>query len=260
MLKATAFEFRFRLLIHAVIFVLGFNAPWDKWLHLDSAGPNAHVWGTLAADLAMLKPGAISIATAFNLLLVLATLCALAAAILRTWGSAYLGASTVQSSTMHGDSVVAAGPYRYLRNPLYLGIFIHTFALALLMPPSGAIFCIIAIGLFELRLIAGEEAFLTAKLGEPYRIYCARVPRLFPAFSPRVAASPTQPTWPTAFLTEIYMWGVVVTFALMGYRYNAFLIIQGVLISLGVSLIARAFVAAPGDKPKAKGSPHPANR
>jgi protein-S-isoprenylcysteine O-methyltransferase Ste14 len=240
-MKATPFEFRFRFLIHAVIFVLGFTAPWDRWLHLDSAGPNAHLWGTLAADLSMLKPGAISIATAFNLLLVLATLCALAAAILRTWASAYLGAATVQSFSMHGDSVVAAGPYRYLRNPLYLAIFIHTFALALLMPPSGAIFCIVAIGFFELRLILGEEAFLTAKLGEPYRAYCARVPRLFPVFTPRVAASPTQSAWPLAFLTEIYMWGVVFVFALMGYRYNALILTRGVLIALGVSMIVRAF-------------------
>lgn len=240
-MKATASEFRFRFLIHAAIFVLGFNAPWDRWLHLDSSGPNAHLWGTLAADLSMLKPGAISIATAFNVLLALATLCALGAAILRTWASAYLGAATVQSHSMQGDCVVAAGPFRYLRNPLYLGIFIHTFALALLMPPSGAIFCIVVIGFFELRLIAGEEAFLTAKLGASYLAYCARVPRLFPAFPPRVAASPTQPAWSLAFLTEIYMWGVVVVFVSMGYRYNALILIRGVLIALGVSLIVRAF-------------------
>ena len=240
-MKATPFEFRFRFLILAVIFVLGFTAPWDRWLHLDSAGPNSHLWGTLAADLSMLKPGAVSIATAFNLLLALATLCALVAAVLRTWASAYLGAATVQSYSMHGDSVVAAGPYRYLRNPLYLGIFIHTFALALLMPPSGAIFSIVAIGFFELRLIAGEEAFLTAKLGDSYLAYCARVPRIFPALTPRVAASLTPPAWPLAFLTEIYMWGVVLIFALMGYRYNALVLTRGVLIVLGVSLIVRAF-------------------
>ena len=240
-MKATPFEFRFRFLILAVIFVLGFTAPWDGWLHLDSAGPNAHLWGTLAADLSMLKPGAVSIATAFNLLLALATLCALVAAVLRTWASAYLGAATVQSYSMHGDSVVAAGPFRYLRNPLYLGIFIHTFALALLMPPSGAIFSIVAIGFFELRLIAGEEAFLTAKLGDSYLAYCARVPRIFPALTPRVAASLTPPAWPLAFLTEIYMWGVVLIFALMGYRYNALVLTRGVLIALGVSLIVRGF-------------------
>jgi hypothetical protein len=119
----------------------------------------------------------------------------------------------------------------------------HTFALALLMPPSGAIFCILAIAFIQLRLITGEESFLTAKLGEPYLAYSARVPRLFPSFTVRVpAASATQPTWFTAFLSEIYMWGVFVSFATLGWRYNSVLIIKGVLISLGISLIVRAFL------------------
>lgn len=241
-MKATPFEFRFRFLIHAAIFILAFNAPWNRWLHIDSAGPNAHAWGTFAAHLSMIKPGFIGIAAAFNLLIIGGALCALVSALLRTWASAYMGASTVHSASMHGDAVVAAGPYRYFRNPLYVGIFIHTFALALLMPPSGAVFCILAVGLFELRLIFGEEAFLTAKLGEPYLAYCARVPRLFPALTPRVPASPTRPHWLLAFLSESYMWGAFLVFATVSYRYNATLIMQGILIALGVSIVIRAFL------------------
>ncbi len=61
----------------------------------------------------------------------------------------------------------------------------------------------------------------------------------------RVPASPQQPNWPNAFLGEIYMWGVVLSFAVFGWRYNAILITKGVLISLGVSLIVRAFLPKP---------------
>jgi hypothetical protein len=43
-------------------------------------------------------------------------------------------------------------------------------------------------------------------------------------------------------LGAIYYWGVAISFAALGWRYNAFLIIQGVVISLGVSLIARVFI------------------
>ena len=143
---------------------------------------------------------------------------------------------------MHGEAIIAAGPYRHLRNPLYLGTLIHTFALALLMPPSGAVFSIVAIALFELRLIAGEESFLATKLGEPYLAYCVKVPRLIPAITPRVPASAIQPRWVLAFFGEIYMWGVVASFAILGWRYNSMLIIKGVLISLGLSLIVRAFI------------------
>jgi protein-S-isoprenylcysteine O-methyltransferase Ste14 len=236
-MKATPFEFRFRFLILAAMYLLGFAAPWNYWLHLDSI----RTWQLLAAWPA--RSGWISFSTATIVVLLIGIVCALTGAFLRTWGTAYLGPSVVHDGAMHGEGVIAAGPYRYVRNPLYLGNLIHTVALALLMPPSGAIFCILAIGIFQLRLIAAEESFLTAKLGEPYLAYCAKVPRLVPsALTPRFPTSTMQPKWPLAFLSEIYMWGVVISFAILGWRYNSILIIKGVLISLGISLIVRAFL------------------
>jgi protein-S-isoprenylcysteine O-methyltransferase Ste14 len=246
-MKATALEFRLRYFIHIVIYALGFTAPWDRLFHFNAgrsswlllaAWPTRNHWLTFNA--------------ATITLLLLGALCALTAAMLRTWASAYLGASIVKSATMHGEAVLAAGPYRHLRNPLYLGTFIHTLALVLLMPPTGAVFCILAIAFVQLRLIAGEEAFLANKLGEPYLDYCAKVPRLIPAIAARVPASPAKPAWLTAFLGEVYFWGVAISFAVVGWRYNAFLIMQGVIISVGLSLIARVFI------PKAVSPPHPA--
>jgi protein-S-isoprenylcysteine O-methyltransferase Ste14 len=236
-MKATALEFRFRFVIHLIIYVLGFTTPWDRWLHLDAGRTTWLLLASWFARNRWLNFDAATIAV-----LILGILCTLAAACLRTWGSAYLGTVIVKDASMHGDQIVAAGPYRYVRNPLYLGTFLNTLALALLMPPSGAIFCIILTGLFELRIIAAEEAFLTTKLGEPYLTYTKQVARLIPAITPRVPPSPATPNWPTAFLGEIYMWGAFLSFAVAGWRYNAFLIIRGVLISLGVSLVARAFI------------------
>lgn len=239
MLKASAFEFRFRFVLHAIIYVVGFTTPWNYWLHLDTI----RTWQYLAAIPS--RAGWLSFSAATNAVLVLGINFALVAALLRTWGSAYLGVSIVKDASLHTDRVVAAGPYRRLRNPLYLGTFIHTLALALLMPPTGAIFTILTIGLLQLRLIATEEANLTKQQGAPYLAYCAKVPRLLPALTPRLPSSPEQPNWPHAFLGEIYMWGVAISFLALGWRYNAFLIIQGVLISLGIALIARAFIASP---------------
>jgi protein-S-isoprenylcysteine O-methyltransferase Ste14 len=235
-MKASALEFRFRFLIIAVIYFLGFAAPWNYWLHLDSI----RTWQLLAAWPA--RAGWISFSTATVVVLLLGFLSAFIGAFLRTWATAYIGPSVVHDGAMHGKGVVAAGPYRRLRNPLYLGTFIHTFALALLMPPTGAIFCIVAVFVFQLRLIAGEEYFLSSKLGEPYIAYRAKVPSLVPALAPRVLASTLQPKWPLALLGEIYMWGVVVCFAVLGWRYNSILLIKGVLVSLGISLIVRAFL------------------
>jgi protein-S-isoprenylcysteine O-methyltransferase Ste14 len=245
-MRASAFEFRIRFYLHLVIYVLGFVAPWDYWLHVDPAGPNAHSWGTLAALLA--KTGAMGIGDAFDLLLVLGIVCACAGAGLRTWGSAYLGASVVQDGAMHTGSaggVIADGPYRHLRNPLYVGTFLHTLALALLMPASGAVFTILAIGLVQVRLILGEESFLTAKLGAAYAAYCALVPRIVPTLRVKVAGSGARPAWLQAVLGESYMWGVAGSFAIAGWWYNGLLLIRCVVISLGVSLVLRAWVRRP---------------
>jgi protein-S-isoprenylcysteine O-methyltransferase Ste14 len=238
-MRATELEFRLRFWIFLLIYVLGFLAPWDGFLHLDGAGPNAHVWGLLAV--AISKAGILPIAAAFNLVLVAGILCAAAGAWLRTWASAYLGADVVGDQRMRGGNVVADGPYRHVRNPLYLGIWVHTLALALLMPASGAIFTVVLVGAFELRLMLGEEAFLRGELGEEYAAYCARVPRLLPALKPRVAASSARPRWLQAALAEIYMWGVTASFATLGWRYNGVLLTKCVLVSLGVSLVVRGF-------------------
>jgi protein-S-isoprenylcysteine O-methyltransferase Ste14 len=238
-MKPTPIEFRFRFLIHAIIFFLGFTAPWDYYLHWDSI----RTWQYLAAVLA--RTGAATFSNVTILVLIFAIAFALLSALLRTWATAYLSPAVVHDRTMHGDQVVAAGPYRFLRNPLYLGIILHTFALAILMPPTGALFTIVTVTLFQLRLISVEEFFLTQKLGEPYRAYCAKVPLLIPSLTPRVPPPPQQPHWANAFLGEIYFWGVVLTFAIFGWRYNSQLLIKGVIISLGLSLIVRAFLPQP---------------
>ena len=245
LMKASALEFRLRFAIHVVIYILGFWAPWDYWLRLDGTGPNAHVWGMLSALLA--KSGVVNIGSAFDLVLAVGILCAATGAWLRTWGSAYLGASVMQDRRMHGELVVADGPYCHVRNPLYLGTFVHTLALALLMPVSGAVFTIALIGLFQLRLILAEEPFLSTKLGASYFAYCAKVPRLLPAMRARVAAGRMQPRWGQAVVAEIYMWGVAGSFAVLGWRYNALLLTKCVVVSLGISLVARAF--SMGSKP-----------
>lgn len=243
-MKATAFEFRLRLWIFIVIYVLGFVAPWDFALHLDGTGPNAHVWARLAVLLS--RNGAMTIAAAFNAVLIAGIVCAGLGAWMRTWGSAYLGVGVMRDGQMRGDGVVADGPYRYVRNPLYLGNWIDTLALALLMPASGAIFTLVFITVFQVRLILGEEAFLREKLGEAYVEYCAKVPRILPALRARVAGSGARPHWMHAGVAEIFMWGVTASFAVLGWRYDAELLIQCVLVWLGVSMVVRAFAKPAG--------------
>jgi protein-S-isoprenylcysteine O-methyltransferase Ste14 len=238
-MRATAFEFRFRFVVLAVIFLLGFWAPWCValgWTRLTT-------WLVLSSTLS--KAGWLTFSAATNAVLLAAIVLAALAAWLRTWGTAYVGAGIVQSATMHGQSLLADGPYRRTRNPLYLGILLHTFALAILMPPSGAILCIVLIWIFQIRLALAEESFLAAQFGETYRAYQSRVPRFLPAPTPQLPSAGRHPRWLQAVLGEIYMLGVVITFAVFGWNFNANTLLRGVLISLGVSLVIRALLPRP---------------
>jgi protein-S-isoprenylcysteine O-methyltransferase Ste14 len=250
-LKADEVLFRFRYAAHGVIYALGFWAPWDRWLELDGSRTT---WLELAGWLAQNRW--LSFSEATIAVLAFGILCAWVGAWLRTWGTAYLGGAVVKGPEMesagaNAAGVVANGPYRHLRNPLYLGTWVHTFALALLMPPSGAVFAIVAIGVLQLLLIRGEERFLAAKLGDAYARYRALVPRLVPplrgpsenALARGGAALPRRgagPKWLQAVLGEIYFCGVAVSFAALGRQYNARLLTQCVLVSLGVAMVMRA--------------------
>jgi protein-S-isoprenylcysteine O-methyltransferase Ste14 len=228
-MRATAFEFRFRFFFIFAIVLLGF---WSPGLRTSS------VWMLVAGWLA--HQHWLSIQTASIAIGAIAFFCAVAAAILRTWASAWLGPEIVLSREMHSDAVVANGPFRFVRNPLYLGLTLNILALALLMPLPGAIFAVLATIIFLLRLTTAEEMKLAETPG--YRAYAARVPRLLPSLTPRVPASPARPNWGRAFLGELYFWAAAISFAVLLPQYNAALIARGVLVSFGIGLVARGLL------------------
>jgi protein-S-isoprenylcysteine O-methyltransferase Ste14 len=245
-LRASALEFRLRYLTHVLIFGLGFWSPWDRLLPPgNSLVINASAWPALAA--LPWKAGWLSFPASTEVILVMGIVAASLAAFLRTWGSAYLGSSIVKDGSMHAG-IVADGPFRRVRNPLYLGTFLHVLALALLMPPTGAIFAVLLTALVQARLIAGEEWFLSRSLGASYTAYKAAVPRILPSLTPRIPASGADPRWFQAILGETYMIGVALSLAVFGWRYDRTLLDRCVLISLGLSLIARAAIPSAPQK------------
>jgi protein-S-isoprenylcysteine O-methyltransferase Ste14 len=235
-MKASAFEFRFRVWIMVAVIFLGFSAPWIELLHL---GIRTTAWLWLGFELATLGT---SSTTGIQIVTTLTILAAALAAAIRIWGTAYLGTGTVNNAEMKAGQVMADGPYRYVRNPLYLGSFLMVAAISVLMPASGAAVTLVLMTFFLLRLILGEEAFLAPKLGTPYAAYLKAVPRLIPSLRPRVAASGQTPNWGRAFLGEITPLGVLISFATLSWQYNANLLSRAVLISFGVSLVVRALL------------------
>lgn len=233
---ATSIEYRFRFLLHAVIIALGFWAPWCEALHWT----RMTTWLVLASSLS--RAGWLSFSAATNAVLIVAIVLVTVGAWLRVWGASYVGASVVQSRSMHGEAMLADGPYRRTRNPLYLGTIVHIIGISILMPPSGAIFCIALIWLLQVRLALAEEPFLARQFGERYVEYRKAVPRFLPAPTPQVAAAGKGAQWLQGIIGEIYMVGVVITFVVFGWQFNATTLIRGVLISLGAWLIVKALL------------------
>jgi protein-S-isoprenylcysteine O-methyltransferase Ste14 len=148
---------------------------------------------------------------------------------------------------MRAGTVMADGPYRYLRNPLYLGGWCMMVAMSFLMPVTGALVSMTLLTVFLMRLILGEEAFLAGQLGQPYLDYLHAVPRLFPhlgAILSRTGPMPSgrKPQWIHAFITEINPIGVFVTLAFFSWSYNNWLMVRALIVSFGLSLVVRALV------------------
>lgn len=76
---------------------------------------------------------------------------------------------------------VAAGPYRYVRNPMYVGGLAFLAGLALFEGSvSILIFAVILLAGAHLLVILYEEPVLKARFGESYAAYLRSVPRWLP--------------------------------------------------------------------------------
>jgi len=240
-MRASAIEFRLRVAIIAAVIGLGFWAPWTE-LFVLSRRSSLLEWGALE----LVRLGVCNFAAATVGMIALASLLAFKGAWLRVWGAAYLGSEVVYNAEMKADTMRTEGPYRFVRNPLYLGSWCMVAAICFLMPPTGALWTMALLTLFQLRLIAGEEAFLTRKLGAPYLSYLEAIPRLMPQLIPRrensLIRTGCKPRWVHALLAETNAIGVLLIFVVLAWRYDHTLMIKAVVVNFGLSLVVRAFL------------------
>jgi len=128
------------------------------------------------------------------------------AAALRTWATAYLRTEIVHDANQHSEALVADGPYRYVRNPLYLANLPLAAGVGILASRLGWSVLMAGTFLFCYRLILREETGLLETQDQSYRNYLKAVPRLWPALTPRVPAGPEKPRWGQAIAGEMFFW------------------------------------------------------
>lgn len=226
-MRATEFEFRHRFWFILLIFVLAFVCkrfdhqnmvvevmrrffPNDPRLESAAARHGIHIWFFLSATLVA------------------------AAAWMRTWGSAYLRVEVVHDAVVRTERLVADGPFRYVRNPLYFGILLMSVGIGMFATGIGFLVLILGQTLIVLRLMGREEAGLLESQGDAYRAYQAAVPRLFPAILPRLPAGGAQPRWLQGFLGEGWLWLLTLDGFLFAWSLNTDLYFKILWVCAGV--------------------------
>jgi len=233
--------FRFRVVIFIALYLLGFNVPWSRVL---SAGTESTTWIVLSSLIA--NTGIVNLAYATLIVTFCAVAFGVAGAILRAWATAYLGAGVMNDKSLRADQIVAAGPYRYLRNPLYLGNLLTCAAVSILMPPAGAVLFLVGCSLLTASLVAAERPHLATQFGPAYEEYRRQVPAFVPAM--RLLSSParSEPRWGQALAAESFHVGFALCLVVLAWQYNVDLLVRCLLICFGISLVANGIFSARG--------------
>ncbi len=125
------------------------------------------------------KPAGVAIAVG----LILAVL----GELIRVWAVGFSGMTT-RGDHVEAPELVSAGPYAYVRNPLYVGNFVTAlgFAIAFTGGNEPVIKCVLILASLAVMIavyaiiVPHEEQFLAGEFGDAFTKYRAEVPPLFP--------------------------------------------------------------------------------
>ncbi len=88
------------------------------------------------------------------------------------------GAGSSVRTSQPTITIVERGPYRFTRNPIYVGMFLGLIGLAVAFDDLWLLAVLVPFALvIRLGVVAREEAYLDHKFGEAYRGYRRRVRR-----------------------------------------------------------------------------------
>jgi protein-S-isoprenylcysteine O-methyltransferase Ste14 len=140
---------------------------------------------------------------------------------LRVWGSAYLRPAVVWNPDALDDRLIVAGPFRYVRNPLYLGNVLLALAMALFATPIGAALVLIGNAVILAGLIRVEQGLLRARYGAPFDDYVRAVPALLPRITPYEGETQAAvaPSYRLGLRSELFSAGFVIGTAAFAAYY-----------------------------------------
>src|SRR5579863_282687 len=197
-MRATKFEFEQRFWIIGLIFWVGFS--------LAFVDPVNFAVALLHLIVPSIDPDSARGTVFLRLIFVAGSVLVFVAALLRTWATAYLRTEIVHDARQHSEALVADGPFRYVRNPLYFANVPMAAGIGVLASRLGWFFMVVVIWVFVYRLILREEDGLCKTQGESYAAYLKAVPRFWPALTPRLPSGGGQPRGGQAIAGEMFIW------------------------------------------------------
>ena len=208
-MRATNWEFKNRAMLFGLIFGFAFCLYFVDPQNVVAALAN---WlsAKLGIDANLLA----------RVMFALATALLVVAAVTRTWASSYLHGGVVYASEVKTASLIADGPYRHVRNPLYFANVLLAIGMGAMMSRAGFFAGIIAMLVFCYRLILREESELQSSQGEHYNSYLNAVPRLWPALQPRTSSAGRKARWMDGFKAEFWCWGFAIGVAAFAITLN----------------------------------------
>ncbi|HUA10089.1 MAG TPA: isoprenylcysteine carboxylmethyltransferase family protein [Candidatus Acidoferrales bacterium] len=116
---------------------------------------------------------------------------AIAGELVRCWAVGYSGVTT-RGDRVEAPRLVTAGPYAFVRNPLYVGNFITALGFAIAFTGKNTLPAKLALAGGSLAAMAAvyktivphEEKFLRSEFGEAFDRYCEQVPPVVPRAQP----------------------------------------------------------------------------
>jgi protein-S-isoprenylcysteine O-methyltransferase Ste14 len=114
---------------------------------------------------------------------------------------------TTRSDQVEAPKLTTAGPYAYVRNPLYVGNFLTALGFTLAFtggvdPAKRALLAIAGLGTMlavYATIVPLEEAYLRATFGEAFDVYVDHVPPVFPRTTP---ARPEHGTYDASVIAK----------------------------------------------------------
>jgi len=160
---------------------------------------------------------------------------------LRGWGTSYLRGHVMIDKRLHTDRLIVAGPFRWCRNPLYLGNILLAAGYGFYLPFPGLLLSVSLMAIAVGIVATAEARALRRTYGQQYVEYERSVPMFFPKPPAKdlLRGTPVEPDWANGLAAECWSLFMAGYLACIALRQGQLAVLLAVLAFVGLTLMRR---------------------